>query len=198
MVVLPRIFRLLGITAAISSLAVVANHPNWTEPSSAHSQDNSKAVVIAMSKNDIGSNATPSQTDWPESIASEEQSLDLHTTGIQKALQGNYESAIDDYNRALRLSPYNPEIYYNRAVAYYSIGGATQALQNFDHAIQLQPTMAEAYANRGTIRLEVGDIEGALADGKKAAELFEQQGKLQLAAQMWDWVQQHTPLSSLR
>ncbi len=123
-------------------------------------------------------------------IAAEERALNFHTAGIQKALVGDYTSAIADYNYALMLSPQNPEIYYNRAVAHYSVGHTDLALQDFDRTLQIQPTMAEAYANRGTVRLGMGDTEGAIVDGKKAVELFEQQGELDLASEMQNWLQQ--------
>lgn len=138
--------------------------------------------------------ATLSGASAPESIvefSTEEQFLALHTSGIQKALQGDYPSAILDYNRALLLSTSNPEIYYNRAVAHYSIGDSSLALQDLDRAIQLQPTMAEAFANRSIIRSKLRDVKGAVADAQQAADLFSQQGNSALAENMQILVKQH-------
>jgi Flp pilus assembly protein TadD len=131
-----------------------------------------------------------------QSAALEDRSWAFHTAGVRKALEGDYHSAIADYDQALILSPQNPEIYYNRAVAHYSVGDSHLALQDFDQAIQLQPTMAEAYANRGTVRLEAGNVVGAMADGRQAAQLFEQQGETDLAAEMQDWVNQHQAIAN--
>lgn len=124
------------------------------------------------------------------SYETEERSLKFHTTGIQKALKGDYADAIVDYNQALALSPNNSEILYNRAVAYYSVGEVEKALQDFDRTIKLDSTMAQAYANRGAIRLESGDIEGARSDGQRAAALLDEQGEQGLAADIRTWLKQ--------
>lgn len=112
----------------------------------------------------------------------EESSVFFQTRGIEEAISGDYFSAIAAYDQALSLSPNNPDIYYNRAVAYYSIGNIKLALRDFEQMIQLQPNMAEAYANRGAIYFERGDIARALIDVRTASQLFEAQGQLQLAA----------------
>ncbi|PZD71164.1 Photosystem I assembly protein Ycf3 [Acaryochloris thomasi RCC1774] len=176
MAVLSRIYRVLGVVAAIG-VAIATHNLDWTKPSLAKSQDRTNAVEIALGQ--------------PEAINREDQSVILHSAGIQKALQGNYLDAIEDYSQALRLSPRNPDIFFNRAVAHYAVGHSQQALRDFNHVIQLQPTMAEAYADRATLRLEAGDSAGAIADVQKAADLFEQQGEPDLAAEMREWVQQH-------
>ena len=131
----------------------------------------------------------------PREFEPEQQSFDWHRSGIQKALKGDYVNAIADYNQALNLSPHNPEIYYNRAVAHYSVGQPQIALQDLDRALQLQPTMAEAYANRGSIHLEMGNQDGAIADGQKAIALFEQQGEHQLAANLRHWLHLNTSVT---
>lgn len=128
--------------------------------------------------------------------STEEQSLTLQTSGIQKALQSNYESAILDYNQAILLFSSNPEIYYNRAFAHYSMGNSKLALQDLDHTIQLQPTMAEAFANRSMIRLEFGDLAGAHTDAQQAADLFASQGISELVEQMQTWVKQRAVTSN--
>lgn len=166
-----RIYWLLGITAVCSGVALFVTQMGSVKPGIASSEGLRAQGNVAA--------------------AIEDRSLALHSEGIKKALLGDYPSAIADYDRALMLSPENPEIYYNRAVAHYSVGHSEQAVQDFDRAIQLQPTMAEAYANRSTLHLESGDPARALADGQRAVALFEQQGEPGLAAEMRDWLQQH-------
>ncbi len=167
-------YGLLGVAAITGGFTCLVNASALTIPRSMSTQN----TVAKVSKQS-------------HAIATEERSLTFHTAGIQKALMGDYHNAIVDYDQALLLSPKNPEIYYNRAVAHYSVGKSRLALQDLDRAIALQPTMAEAYANRGTVRLEAGDVGGAIADGKKAADLFEQQGEPELGAEMQDWLEQH-------
>lgn len=130
-------------------------------------------------------------------VSRQEQSQMFFTAGIQKALQGDYKNAIQDYDQALRLTPSNSEVYYNRGVAYFSIGLSQNAIQDFDQAIALQPSMAEAYGNRGVIRSHLGDRFGALADYQKAMTLFQQQGDAAAAQQMQDWIKQQDGTSQL-
>ncbi len=104
--------------------------------------------------------------------------------GAQEALQGDYWSAIHEYNQALLLQPGNVNIYYNRGVAYYYTDQTTRALQDFDRAINLDPSFAPAYGDRGTIRLQMGDRRSARADFEEAARLFTQQGDHQSAQMM--------------
>lgn len=123
-------------------------------------------------------------------LSREDRSQVLFSTGIQKALRGDYLHAIEDYDQALQLAPSNSEVYYNRGVAYFSINRPQSALQDFSQAIALQPTMAEAYGNRGLIRQTMGDRQGALADYQQAKRLFQQKGDLPAAQQMDHWIQQ--------
>jgi Flp pilus assembly protein TadD len=180
MVISRRFYGVLGV-AAIGSFIYFANALALPVPKIS-SQNGNEATVNAK----------------PQESTTEARALSFHTKGIRKALNGDYFNAIVDYDQALMLSPHNPEIYYNRAVAHYSVGKSKLALQDWDRAIQLQPTMAEAYANRSILRLETGDRAGAFADGRKAADLFKQQGELTLSAEIQDWVQQQTTQRPLK
>ncbi|MCM1982371.1 tetratricopeptide repeat protein [Lyngbya confervoides] len=134
--------------------------------------------------------AGPTVQTSASSSVREQRALSLHTSGIRKALQGDYQGAIADYSQAIELSPQNPEIYYNRGVAYYSVGNSPSAIADFNQTLQLDPAKAQAYANRGAIFLESGNSQAALADAQTAAQLFEAQGDPRLADQMQDWIQQ--------
>ncbi|WP_249370247.1 tetratricopeptide repeat protein [Acaryochloris marina] len=83
--------------------------------------------------------------------------------------------AIEAYDLAIQLTTSNSEVYYNRGVAYFSIGQTDNAIKDFNRAIELTPTMAEAYGNRGTIRLLMNDRQDALSDFQTAAQLFDAQ-----------------------
>lgn len=112
--------------------------------------------------------------------------------GIQKALSGDYPGAIEAYDLALQFAPANAEAYYNRGVAYFSIGHSDNALQDFERAISITPSMAEAYGNRGTIRLQMGEYKSALSDFQTAADLFEQEDDHISAEAMRSLIHQNT------
>lgn len=145
---------ILSTTFLVSSLVLLGCQPIQAEPDSDVSQINSTEILHAREK----------------------KSQDYLMAGIQKALSGDYASAITSYDLAIQLASSNPEVYYNRGVAYFSIGDRDHAIKDFNHAIAINPTMAEAYGNRGTIRLLMDEPQSALSDFKKATQLFEKQG----------------------
>jgi tetratricopeptide (TPR) repeat protein len=56
--------------------------------------------------------------------------------------------------------------------------GIIRARADFTEAIRLNPDNAYAYFNRGKSRSELRDKQGAIADFQKAANIFQQQGKM--------------------
>ena len=136
----------------------------------------------------------PSQAVRPGSILTvDEQALQFLDKGVNKALVGDYQGAIQNYNQAIQLGSENGKIYYNRGVALHSLGQVEAALQDFSRAIKLEPTMAEAYSNRGAIRLEQQDRQGAIQDFQYATELFSQQGDTRAAQELQSWMRQNLP-----
>lgn len=125
-------------------------------------------------------------------FSDEDQSQKYLMNGIHKAMSGDYPGAIEDYDLALELTPANAEAYYNRGVAYFSIGHADHALSDFDRAIAITPSMAEAYGNRGTIHLQIGEYQSALSDFQTAADLFQEQGDHISASYMQGLIHQNT------
>lgn len=169
---------------------LISPHRSWLFPTLL-------MTVLLSVGNSQRSYATPQPHPSPlENIAlsREDRSQILFSTGVQKALNGDYVHAIQDYDQALQLAPSNSEVYYNRGVAYFSINRPQNALRDFSQAIALQPNMAEAYGNRGLIRQTMGDRQGAIADYQQARQLFQQKGNRPAAEQMEHWIdQQGTP-----
>ena len=120
----------------------------------------------------------------------DQQARQFLDQGIVKALAGDYQGAIQNYNQAIQLGSENATIYYNRGVAFYTLGNAEAALQDLNRAIQLDPSNAEAYGNRGAIRLEQQDRQGAVQDFQHAVKLFSQRGDTDAAQALQTWVQQ--------
>jgi tetratricopeptide (TPR) repeat protein len=124
----------------------------------------------------------------PDNIGSSVQYQHSATTwlkrGIAKAVGGDYQAAISNYNQALQLDSKNPDTYYNRGVAYYSLGQHQQALTDFNQSIKLNPALAEAYGNRAHLHIEQGDKQRAIKDCHRAAKLFTLQGDGIAAEQM--------------
>jgi tetratricopeptide (TPR) repeat protein/S1-C subfamily serine protease len=100
--------------------------------------------------------------------------------GLAKSQLGNKKEAIADYDRAILLNPKFAQAYNNRGNARSALGNKQEAFADYDRAIGLNPKYAQAYGNRGKAKFELGDKQGGITDISKAAELFRQQGQMDL------------------
>lgn len=103
--------------------------------------------------------------DW-QAIAEQynNDGLDLYNTG-------EYEKAIDLYNKAIELEAKDIEhletVYYNRGMAYYNLGDYQKAIGDYSIAIQIAPS-AKYYTARANAYEAVGKTENAFMDNMKA------------------------------
>ena len=67
---------------------------------------------------------------------------------------GEFESAMDDYNRAIKSNPVSAYAHFGRAELYLSSGQYDKALSDFDMAISLDPDR-EYYWERGAAAYEL-------------------------------------------
>ena len=100
--------------------------------------------------------------------------------GIVKSELGQKQAAIADYDRAIVINPNYDNAYVNRGNAKYELGQKQAAIADYDQAIMINPNYADAYNNRGIAKSSLGQKQAAIVDLTKAAELFRQQGKMDL------------------
>lgn len=84
------------------------------------------------------------------------------------SLQGLYDTAIRDYDEAIRLMPDFAVALNNRAWAYYKSGRPQTGLPDVERSLQIQPTSPHAYDTRAHIRQVTGNTAGALHDYEAA------------------------------
>lgn len=82
-----------------------------------------------------------------------------------------WDSAIQDYNAAVRLFPDSATIYVERGTAYDRKGELVLALADFSTAIRLDANNARAFSNRGLAQYKSGAYDLALADFDEAIRL---------------------------
>jgi tetratricopeptide (TPR) repeat protein len=82
-----------------------------------------------------------------------------------------YDAALAQFSRAIRISPFLADAYSGRGAAYLGLGDIQHALADFDRAIQNDPRLTQAFMQRARIRTETGDLDGALADLSRVMEL---------------------------
>ena len=103
-----------------------------------------------------------------------------------------FDEALVQYDKALKLDPQNPVIYVFRGGAYQGKGKVELALADFSKAIELKPN-ANFYLLRGRSYAVNGNDEKAIADFSKAIELdkneaaaFSSRGGLFLKKKLYD------------
>jgi Mlc titration factor MtfA (ptsG expression regulator)/Tfp pilus assembly protein PilF len=86
--------------------------------------------------------------------------------------QGEYDKAIADYSKVLRLSDNeDAEAFCLRGVAYREQDRYHEALDDFERAIALCPDYARAYCERGLARIAQGEEDAGLADLDRALHI---------------------------
>ncbi len=83
----------------------------------------------------------------------------------------NYDEAIADLTKAIKLYPGFAYAYYNRANLLALSGKLPEAFEDYTKAIELNPNFAEAYYNRGLIQIYMKDTRKGCLDISKAGEL---------------------------
>jgi len=90
------------------------------------------------------------------------------STAFQKK---DYATAISNYSKAIEMSPFEINNYYNRGISYFKSGKEKEAEKDFDKVIIMDPKMSSAYIYRGLCRERLGKYKDALNDYTKALEL---------------------------
>lgn len=85
--------------------------------------------------------------------------------------QRQIDSAIADFNEALKIAPNDPLTYFNRGLAYFEKREYDLSIADYDQSLRLKPDYAEAYFARGNSYDEKGAHHRAIADYDQAIRL---------------------------
>lgn len=85
--------------------------------------------------------------------------------------QGDYQSAIADFNLAISFNPDNAHAYNNRGWAYYRLNDYQRAIDDYNQAISLNRDYADAYYNRGNVYYNLKEYQRAIADFEQALKI---------------------------
>lgn len=111
--------------------------------------------------------ATAESTVSPGSV-SEAQA---HTAKAQAlAKSGETAAALDEFNRAVELDPYNAQALYGRALIYQGNNEHNFAIADFSAASGLNPQKVEPLLGRAVSYLALGKVKEAAADLDEASD----------------------------
>jgi len=91
--------------------------------------------------------------------------------GLAYAGKGQFDLAIKNYSKAIKLDPKFEYAYYDRGLAYKNKGQFDLAIQDYNKAIELNPKRFDAYNNRGNAYQALGLLDLAIQDYNKTIEL---------------------------
>jgi len=91
--------------------------------------------------------------------------------GLAKYNQGEYQDSINDFERALEISPNLAEAYSYRGQAKVELGDINGAIADYNHLLLIQPKNAEAYNNRANAYHKLKDYEAAIKDYNQALDI---------------------------
>lgn len=86
------------------------------------------------------------------------------------AKSGETAAALDEFNRAVGLDPYNAQALYGRALIYQGNHQHDFAIADFSAASGLNPQKVEPLLGRATSYLALGKVKEATADLDEASE----------------------------
>ncbi|MBR0958162.1 tetratricopeptide repeat protein [Bradyrhizobium japonicum] len=86
------------------------------------------------------------------------------------AKSGETAAALDEFNRAVGLDPYNAQALYGRALIYQGKDQHDFAIADFSAASGLNPQKAEPLLGRASSYLALGKVKEAAADLDEASE----------------------------
>jgi len=84
---------------------------------------------------------------------------------------GEYDKAIADYSRALKIDPLRAEVYASRGHMYTELKEYDKAIADLDYSLKLKPELSGAYLNRGNLYRVKGDYNKAISDYSEALKL---------------------------
>ena len=82
-----------------------------------------------------------------------------------------YNSAILDYDVAIKLTPDSANAYFSRGLTYYEESRIKEALSDFDTAVKLNPKDPHILNTRGLVHSDQSEFDQALADFNQALKL---------------------------
>lgn len=110
------------------------------------------------------------QSELDRALQSVDQAIEIADSGPARLLRGqilvqkqDLRGALEEYNRALRLSPQNTDALLARGKLLLNQRQLDKAIADFDRALELQPDFAEAHFQRGRAYHAKGARKAAIA-----------------------------------
>ena len=119
----------------------------------------------------------------PQDITGEH--LTWYSNGIKLAASGQYEQAIEAYDRAIQLRADSFPMWYFKGIALFQLNRYQEALTAFDRVVQLAPEFSQGWQSRGEVLHELGQEGEAISSYEKAINIDKFWNNGQSVANAW-------------
>jgi tetratricopeptide (TPR) repeat protein len=92
-------------------------------------------------------------------IVSAETAEEWNNKAIGFVISGEYEKAIECFDKVIELDPNSTYAYNNRGIAYSDLKQYERAIEDYNKTIELDPNSASAYYNRGNTYCDLKKYE---------------------------------------
>ncbi len=92
--------------------------------------------------------------------------------GIAYGKQGEYNKAIEAFDKAIAINPNSKETWYNKGNALTKLGEYDKAIEAYDRAIAIDPNYRDAWNNKGTALIRLGENDKAIEAFDKIIALY--------------------------
>ncbi|MFH0860557.1 MAG: AAA family ATPase [Candidatus Altiarchaeota archaeon] len=96
---------------------------------------------------------------------------EYHNLGNDYYKLGEFDKAVEHYNKAIELKPDLLETYFNRGLAYTRKQMYDKAIEDINKVIELNSNLAEAFYTRGLVYEYKGEYDRAITDYDKALQI---------------------------
>jgi tetratricopeptide (TPR) repeat protein len=94
-----------------------------------------------------------------------------YNQGLEHYGRGEYDTAIQEYSKAVNVDPKQISAYVNRGITYFVKGEHEKAIADFTQAIALDPNYVIAFYNRGLVYKTTGQEVEAISDFENVIRL---------------------------
>ncbi len=143
--------RLSAFAIVLFSSLLAAQNNGWNDDAQ-KCLDSSGDDAIAACTRAIGSGQ----------LSQENLATTYYNRGYEYKAKDEYDTAIADFNQALKLAPNMTQAYNNRAVALYDKGEYDESIADYNAALRLDPKHVNAFYGLGNAYKSKGEYDKAI------------------------------------
>ncbi|MFQ5466289.1 MAG: tetratricopeptide repeat protein [Thermodesulfobacteriota bacterium] len=139
-------------------------------------------LPYGCSKQDEKAGAKKAPETTAEQQAGAEPAQEHFNKGVQHSLAGDYDAAIEEYEKTIEYNPQSAEAYNNMGFAYFDKGDIDKAIEIQKKALEINPHLPNGYYGLALALEKKGDEKGAIENWKAFIQYAEPHSKWWLKA----------------